>query len=163
MHLVCSIQDQCLRLLEGEQVIKSYTISTSAKPPSCIEDSLGTPTGLHEIAEKIGEGEPLGNVFKGRKSIGKTYHELPEEEQRGTNLITTRILRLRGLEPGHNAGEDAVGKCVDSYARYIYIHGTNHEAKLGKPQSAGCILLSNAEMLELYEMVDVGTLLEISV
>ena len=161
MRLQCSIQGQWLRLLDSDRIVKSYTISTSAKPPSCIEDSLGTPTGLHEIVEKIGDAEPLGTVFKGRKSIGKTYSELPEEEQRGTNLITTRILRLRGLEPGHNAGNNAKGQCVDSYKRYIYIHGTNHEEKLGQPQSAGCILLSNTDMLELFVAVEVGAQVDI--
>ncbi len=129
----------------------AFTVSTSRQPPSCIENSFGTPTGLHEIADKIGAGAPPGMVFAGRQPTGKTWREMsPEENTR--NLITTRILRLRGLEPGHNAGPGR-----DSYDRYIYLHGTNHPERLGTPASAGCVLLSDAEVGELFEMVPEGT------
>lgn len=155
----------CLYVKIGEQKLyhfykntlqKAYTVSTSRKPPSCIENSLGTPTGLHAVCEKIGEGAPLGMVFKGRKPVGRRFQDCPPEEN-AENLITTRILRLQGLEPGHNQG----GNC-DSYRRYVYIHGTNHEERLGTPDSHGCVLLSNADILELFNAVDVGTRLYIA-
>lgn len=117
-----------------------------------MKDSLGTPRGLHEIAEKIGAGQPPGIVFKARVTTGKHFSELGPEEQ-ARNLITTRILRLRGLEPGHNAGTDATGLVVDSFERYIYIHGTNHEDRLGTPFSGGCIEMANLGVLELFEEV----------
>lgn len=156
-HLIVNILKQQMQLYVDGHSVQTYPVSTSSRPPSCLEGSFGTPDGRHLIAEKIGEGEPLGAVFKARQPIGKTYMELPEAQQRTNNLITTRILRLRGLEPGKNAGYDAKGRCVDSYQRYIYIHGTNQEALIGQPQSAGCILLSNADMLDLFQQVGTGT------
>ncbi len=127
-------------------------MSTSIKPPSEKENSFGTPRGLHEIAEKIGTGEPEGMVFRGRVATGHCFFDLPEAE-REPNLITSRILRLRGLEPGRNAGPG-----VDSYDRYIYFHGTNHEERLGQPFSGGCIEFSNASICELFEQVPEQTL-----
>ncbi len=131
---------------------KSYTISTSLRPPSNIKDSLGTPTGLHEIAEKIGAGSPPGIVFRGRVSTGRHFSEFDPAEQ-AKNLITTRIMWLRGIEAGVN-----VGGQVDSYQRYIYIHGTNREDRLGSPASSGCVQMSNLEVIELYEWTRVGDL-----
>ena len=131
---------------------ESYVISTSRRPPSNVKNSLGTPRGLHEIAEKIGAGAPPGTVFKGRVNLGKHFNELSDEENE-RNLITTRILWLRGLEPGVNAGGD-----VDTYARYVYLHGTNHEDRLGSPFSGGCIEMNNIEIAALFEEVRNGDL-----
>ena len=131
---------------------KSYVISTSKRPPSNVQDSLGTPRGLHLVAEKHGADAPPGIVFKGRVSTGRHFAEFDPAEQ-ARNLITTRILWLRGLEPGHNAGGN-----VDTYKRYIYIHGTNHEDRLGTPSSAGCVQMNNLEIIELFDQVRVGDL-----
>ena len=128
--------------------MKSYVISTSRRPPSNIKDSLGTPRGLHAIAERIGAGQPPGMVFASRVPTGKHFLEYPASE---SNLITTRILWLKGLEPGVNQGGT-----VDTYSRYIYIHGTQREAEVGKPLSSGCVLMTNADMLDLFERVRVG-------
>jgi lipoprotein-anchoring transpeptidase ErfK/SrfK len=107
---------------------------------------------LHEIVDLIGEGEPRGSVFRGRVPTGNRYWEESSGEQE-KNLITTRILRLRGLEPGTNCGPG-----VDSFDRYIYFHGTNHEERIGTPASGGCILLSNHDIEELFDSVDLGSL-----
>ena len=131
---------------------KSHVVSTSARPPSNLKNSLGTPRGLHHLAEKIGADSPPGTVFKGRVSLGKHFNELSDEEN-ARNLITTRILWLRGLEPGVNAGGE-----VDTHARYIYIHGTNHEDRLGAPFSGGCIEMNNIEIAALFEEVRTGDL-----
>ena len=129
---------------------KSHVISTSLRPPSNVKDSLGTPRGLHEIAEKIGADAPPGIVFKNRVSTGKHFLEFGDAAQT-QNLITTRILWLRGLEPGVNAGGN-----VDSHQRYIYIHGTNHEERLGTPFSAGCIEMNNLEIIGLFDEIRTG-------
>jgi hypothetical protein len=134
---------------------KSHVISTSLRPPSNVQDSLGTPRGLHEIAERIGAGAPPGTVFKGRVNTGKHFNELGDEAN-VAKLITTRILWLRGLEPGVNAGKNAAGEVVDTHARYVYIHGTNHEHRLGTPYSAGCVEMNNLEIVELFEQVRNG-------
>ncbi len=151
--LCVQIGEQKLYLFAEGILRKTHTISTSRNAPSCIENSHGTPAGLHEIADKIGEGAPLGMVFVARQPTGKTWTQLGAEENL-KNLITTRILRLRGLEPGLNAGPGR-----DSYDRYIYIHGTNHPAKLGTPASAGCIQLADAEVIELFDQVPEGSVL----
>lgn len=134
-----------------QEVSACFMVSTGLRPPSCIEDSLGTPDGLHEIAEKYGNGLPPGQVLKGRIDTGQHFSAFPVAEQ-AKNLITSRILRLRGLERGRNAGAGC-----DSYDRYIYIHGTNQEGRLGSPASHGCVLMTNAEIIDLYPKVSVGT------
>jgi hypothetical protein len=150
--ITVSIAQQLLGFYRDGCLVKSHVISTSLRPPSNLKDSLGTPRGLHEIAEKIGAGQPPGIVFKARVATGKHFSELSPEEQ-ARNLITTRILRLRGLEPGHNAGTNAAAQSVDTFDRYVYIHGTNHEDRLGRPFSAGCVEMSNLGILELFEEV----------
>ncbi len=107
---------------------------------------------MHEIADRIGGGQPIGMVFKGRASTGHHFSEMPENKT-DTNLITSRILWLRGLESGVNRDAD-----VDTYDRYIYIHGTNHEDRIGEPLSAGCILMRNLDIMELFELVRTGDL-----
>ena len=131
---------------------KSCVVSTSRRPPSNVKDSLGTPRGLHHIAEKIGAGVPPGTVFKGRVNTGRHYHELSDAEN-ARNLITTRILWLRGLEPGVNAGG-----AVDTYDRYIYIHGTNQEQQRGSPASSGCVQMHNLEIIALFDEIRTGDL-----
>ena len=131
-------------------LVRSFVISTSKKPPSNVKNSLGTPRGHHEIAERIGAGQPPGMVFKARVCTGHHFSELSAEADTG-NLITSRILWLRGLESGVNRGDE-----VDTYDRYIYIHGTNREDSLGQPQSAGCVLMRNLEIVELFEEMRIG-------
>lgn len=145
--ILASIKKQRLYVAQNGKSLKKYSMSTSKLPPSCQEDSLGTPWGLHEIVEKIGSQESLGMVFEGRKPIGLTYLQC-DDEKRKKNLITTRILRLRGMEEGLNSGEG-----IDSFSRYIYIHGTNHEEHIGTPASSGCLQLSNLNVQELFEIV----------
>lgn len=145
--IVVSIARQLLGFYHDGVLLKSYVVSTSLRPPSNVKDSLGTPRGLHEIAEKIGADAAPGIAFKARVSLGKHFSEL-EEELQAKNLITTRILWLGGLEPGVNAGG-----IVDTHDRYIYIHGTNHEDRLGTPASSGCVQMGNLDIIELFDQV----------
>ena len=149
--LIASVSKQKITLYYNGKSENEYQMSSSKNPPSCLENSLGTPCGLHEISEKIGDGEPMGMVFEGRKPIGQCYWECSEEKQ-SKNLITTRILRLAGLEEGVNKSGN-----VDTYNRFIYIHGTNHEDKLGRPSSSGCLQVSNQEAIELFKMLPIGS------
>ena len=138
-----SIARQRLYLFNGGKLEKEYAASTSRNPPSCVEGSLGTPTGLHKIDGKIGGGEPLGTVFRGRKPCGTVGDQPPEE--RAKNLITTRIMRLRGLEDGKNSGGN-----LDTYARFVYFHLSNSEVRLVYPEFHGCVLLSNSGVDEIF-------------
>jgi hypothetical protein len=148
--LFVRIATQTMEFFHRGKLVRSFVISTSLRPPSNVKNSLGTPRGHHEIAQRIGAGQPPGMVFKARVCTGHHFNELSAEADTG-NLITSRILWLRGLEAGVNRGGD-----VDTHARYIYIHGTNREATLGQPQSAGCVLMRNLEIVELYEEVRTG-------
>jgi hypothetical protein len=150
--LVVRIGTATLQFFRKGALVKSYAVSTSKRPPSNVKNSLGTPRGLHEIAERIGAGQPPGMVFKSRVPTGQHYSEFPGADDEA-NLITSRILWLRGLEPGVNRGGD-----VDTYERYVYIHGTNHEARLGEGLSSGCVLMRNLDIVELYEEVRAGDL-----
>jgi hypothetical protein len=145
------IDTATLQFFRKGALVKSYVVSTSRRPPSNVKNSLGTPRGLHEIAERIGAGQPPGTVFKSRVAIGRHYSEIPTSTT--DDLITTRILWLRGMEAGVNRGGD-----VDTYERYVYIHGTNHEDRLGEPLSAGCVLMRNLDIIELYDEVRTGDL-----
>lgn len=89
-------------------------------------------------------------VFVGRRPTGKCHWEYPVNHNE--NRITSRILRLRGLQPGLNSGPG-----VDSYDRYVYIHGTNQEDRIGSPNSHGCILLTNPDVIELFNIVPVNS------
>lgn len=143
--LVASVPDQKLWHFCKEKLVASYKISTSRAAPSCVKDSLGTPDGLFSVVEKIGAGAPAGTVFKARVSTGKHFSETPEHAA-GKNLITSRILRIQGEETEHNRGGN-----VDTYSRFIYIHGTNHAERLGTPDSHGCLLLSDENVIELFD------------
>jgi hypothetical protein len=150
--LLVRIATQTLQFYRSGELVRALVVSTSLKPPCNIADSLGTPRGLHEIAERIGGEQPIGMVFKGRRPTGRHFSEHADDG----NLITSRILWLRGLEPGVNAGRDAHGRVVDTYARYVYLHGTNREDRLGHPQSAGCVVLANADIVALHDEVRGG-------
>jgi lipoprotein-anchoring transpeptidase ErfK/SrfK len=152
-----SIAQQTLMFFQACALQKSHVISTSLRPPSNLKDSRGTPRGLHVIAEKHGAGMPPGIVFKARVSTGRHFGEF-DPAQQANNLITSRILWLRGLEPGVNAGLNTAGESVDTYGRYVYVHGTNHEERLGTPFSGGCIEMNNLEIIALFDLVRVGDL-----
>ena len=130
------------------QLHKHFIISTSRFGIGQQEGSNKTPLGLHRIARKIGAGKPVGTVFKGRKPIG-TIAEIGREHA----MICHRILWLDGLEPGFNRGGN-----VDTFSRYIYIHGFGDETTLGRPQSHGCIHVGARDLLRLYDAVPRGTL-----
>jgi hypothetical protein len=149
--LLVRISTQTLQFFRAGQLVRSFAISTSKRPPSNMKGSLGTPRGLHQIAERMGAGQPAGMVFKGRVPLGRHFSEFEEDPSDKGNLITTRILWLSGLEPAINQGGD-----VDTYNRYVYIHGTNREAHIGQPQSGGCVLMRNLDIIELYDEVRTG-------
>jgi hypothetical protein len=151
--------DHCLWVNVAEQSLThfhadgnpSFTISTSIHGTGQEMDSFKTPLGLHLVAEKIGKGEPVGTIFRGRKPVGTRGKDNPEA------LITNRIFWLDGLEPGLNQGGS-----VDSYQRFIYIHGVGDESRLGQPDSQGCIHLGAEDLLPLFKQVPTGTLVFIS-
>lgn len=133
------------------RLVRTCRCSTSRFGIGQIEGSNHTPLGLHRIAQKIGGGWPVGTVFKHRRPIGFTWQGLPDAK------ITTRILWLDGLEPGFNRGGE-----VDSYRRYLYLHGTGDETSLGRPASCGCVHLAANDLILLFDQLPVGTLVWIT-
>ncbi len=150
--ITVNIERQQLSLF-GREIEKNFPVSTSRFGTGSEEGSCKTPPGLHRIAQKIGNNAPLCSIFRDRINTGIIWKPGMEEE----NQILTRILRLEGLEPGKNSGPG-----IDSFERYIYIHGTNREEKIGTPNSHGCVCMKNDDIVELFDIVQEGTLVHIS-
>ena len=140
---------QQLYLIHNYRVVRTYTCSTGLAGMGNKRNSRKTPIGWHRIGAKIGDGLPVGAILKSRKWTKKVWKKGRETT---SDLVLTRILRLRGLEPGKNLRGD-----VDSWSRYIYIHGTNHVDSLGKPSSHGCVRLDPKAVIELYDLVEKNT------
>ena len=148
-----SIADQTLVLLdEDAQVLKRYPVSTSKYGAGCENGSEKTPLGLHRIKDKIGGAMPVNEVFIGRLPHGSLEECIERGVELPDDVITSRIMWLEGMQPGRNQGG-----YVDTYQRYIYIHGTSEEDKIGTPASIGCIRMRNEDVVELYRLVETGT------
>jgi len=128
----------------------SYLISTAANGMGNRMGSFKTPFGIHRIRQKIGGGEPRGTVFEAREPTGRTAVSLDNREK---DEITSRILWLDGLEQGINHGG-----VYDTFDRFIYIHGTSDEKRIGEPVSAGCVRMKNDDVIKLFDEVLVGDL-----
>lgn len=148
-----NISQQLLSLFDEDgTLLQQYPVSTSKYGVGSENGSEQTPLGLHRIKDKLGGAMPPNEVFIGRLPHGN----LDECIERGVDLpddvIMSRILWLEGMEPGRNKGG-----YVDTYERYIYIHGTNHEDLIGTPSSIGCIRMRNADIIELFRLIEVGS------
>ena len=153
MKIRINLSRQTLELFDDSgKCLHNYAVSTSKMGPGEQRGSFRTPRGRHIVRARIGEGQPENAVFVRRRPTGEIYSRELADRHPGRDWILTRILWLQGLEPGKNQGDG-----VDSHARYIYIHGTNEEHKLGTPASHGCIRMRNADVAELFELVEVGT------
>lgn len=137
--------------------MQSFTVSTSKFGAGEQLGSYKTPRGRHLIRAKIGAGQPRGTVFVGRRPTGEVYSDALACAQPGRDWILTRILWLSGTEVGKNR----LGP-VDTMRRFIYIHGSPDSTTLGTPGSVGCIRMSNDAVMELFELVPVGTVVEIN-
>jgi lipoprotein-anchoring transpeptidase ErfK/SrfK len=144
---VISIDDQTLEVWCGGASIRKFGVSTAAKGCGFENDSHKTPTGRFRVFEKIGDGMPLGTIFKCRVPVGFW----PSGEVSSDDLILSRIVRLEGLDVEN----------ANTLDRCIYLHGTNREDLIGEPASHGCVRLRNADMIELFDMLSEGDLVDI--
>ena len=142
INIHISIRDQLLTVKEGETPVRSYPVSTSRFGLGTEEGSLKTPLGRFRVAEKIGGDMPAGTIFQSRVPL-KPDDPLPPTE----DVVMSRILWLDGLDE-HNA---------NTRQRFIYIHGTKHEGKIGSAASCGCIRMRNADVVQLFDLVDHDT------
>ena len=148
-----SIKKQKLYYIKDNKIITEFIISSSAYGTGNKAGSNKTPLGLHKVNQKYGEKTPINGRMVGRVFYGEIATIYKDSTKSKTDDVTTRILWLKGLEQGKNKGEG-----IDSFKRYIYIHGTSEEGRLGTPASHGCIRMTNKEVIDLYSKVAIGTL-----
>jgi L,D-transpeptidase YbiS len=139
-------KEQILHLIEADRVIRSFPVSTSRFGLGEAEGSFRTPTGRFQVHQKIGGEHSANTVFRGRVPVPD-----PPDWAAADDLITSRILWLDGMED-HN---------LNTRERYIYIHGTNQEQLIGQAASHGCIRMRNQDVIQLFDLIDVGTEVEI--
>jgi len=148
-YIYVSVKHQRMYLVEDEEVLKKYPVSTASKGVGNVANSNKTPLGLHSVKRKIGAHVPLGGIMESRFYNGKIAKILTTKENAAKDYVTSRIMWLKGEEPGINRGRD-----IDSYKRYIYIHGTPEEGYIGEPASHGCIRMKNMDVIELFSLVE---------
>ena len=151
--LFISVKDQKMYHIKNNEIIDVFIISSSAYGTGNKAGSNKTPLGLHKVKEKFGDKTPINGRMIGRVFYGQIATIYNDTTRSKTDDITSRILWLEGLEVDKNKGEG-----IDSYKRYIYIHGTSEEGRLGIPASHGCIRMKNKEVIDLYKIIEVGTL-----
>lgn len=158
MKISICIATQTLELSDDSgDVLRRYAVSTAAKGAGEMSGSFCTPRGKHVIRARIGAGCPENAVFVARRPTGEIYTPELGAQFPQRDWILTRILWLSGCEVGFNR----LGKS-DTMRRYIYIHGTPDSEPVGQALSHGCIRMHNVDLLELFELVPVGTAVEIT-
>jgi len=156
MYVLIDLGSQTLDLLEGGRARRRYSISTGRNGPGEKQNSGCTPRGLHRVRIRIGAGSPEGAVFVGRRPTGEVYGADLAAKHPKRDWVLTRILWLTGLEPGRNRGG-----LVDTLRRYIYIHGCPDTEPMGVPRSHGCIRMRNTDLIQVFDLTPVGTLVYI--
>jgi lipoprotein-anchoring transpeptidase ErfK/SrfK len=140
--VVVSVKDQKLGIYTEGKLTKEYVISTSKFGLGDQKGSNRTPLGQHEVIAKIGQGLPPGAVLKSRHWNG----EVLKPNAPGRDPIVSRILWLRGMESSNK----------NAFNRFIYIHGTPEENRLGKPASYGCVRMGMKDVVDLFNNVNIG-------
>ena len=146
------ISKQRLFLLDNMEIVRSYPISSSKYGEGSTQNSFKTPLGNHVIKEMIGNNAIKNTIFTSRINTKRQAEIIHDEAKSDNDYVTTRIMWLDGQEEGKNKG-----KGVDSYQRYIYIHGTHEEGLIGQKASHGCIRMFNSDVIELFNDVKKGT------
>lgn len=156
MKIDIDLTRQQLTLFDQGRVLRQYPVSTGANGPGEILGSGCTPRGRHTVRAKIGAGAPANAVFIRRRYRGEQWTVEAQQRLPRRDWILTRILWLSGMERGRNR----LG-CVDTFRRYIYLHGTPPATPLGQPGSNGCVRMRNEDIIELFDLVPAGTEVEL--
>ena len=157
MHIEISVALQTLKVLDDAgTLLRHYSISTASNGVGNQKNSGCTPLGKHIIRAKIGADAPIDSVFVGRRATGEIWSPQLMASAPNRDWILTRILWLSGTQIGVNR----LGN-VDTMQRYIYIHGSHDEAEMGKVGSHGCVRMRNADIIELFDLVPVGVVVDI--
>ncbi len=155
--IIVNTTGQMMYLIKGNILVAEYVVSTGKTGEGSLSGSGKTPLGYHKIVEKIGDKAPIGTIFVGKKNTGKISPIYTDKTDVKNDPVVTRILSLDGLEVGYNKGGN-----VDSYKRFIYIHGTHEEGLLGTKTSHGCIRMKNTDVIELFDTVPNNTIVYIT-
>jgi len=147
-NVIVSVREQKLVLVQDGAKVAMYSISTSKFGLGDNWGSMATPTGLLQVAQKIGDHAPTGAVFHNRRFTG----EILPPNAPGRDPVITRIIWLRGLQ-----AENA-----HAFNRCIYIHGTPEEKLIGKPASYGCIRMKSSDIASLYAQLPLGAVVQIT-
>lgn len=152
------ISQQRLYVYEDKSILASYPISSSSFGEGQIVNSYKTPLGKHKILTKIGTNVEKNTIFVSRENMNQVAEIVHERHNNENDYVTSRILWLDGLEEGHNKGGN-----VDSFKRYIYIHGTHEEGLIGEKASHGCIRMFNNDVIELFSYIPEETEVNIKI
>ncbi len=150
--ITIDVNKQQLTLLQDDDVVARYAVSTAKNGTGQQNGSECTPVGQHIIHAKIGDNVKENTVFIGRRDTGEIFSEDLRQQNPERDWILTRILWLSGLEQGKNSGGD-----VDTMQRYIYLHGCPDSDSFSLPSSHGCVKMRNKDIIELFKKVDAGT------
>ena len=153
MKLIVHTAKQTAELRVDNRWVRSFSISSAKNGLGCVEGSFCTPTGLLRVAQKFGAGLEAGSVLRSRIPTGEIWSRQSDNSLANSDddLILSRVLWLEGIEPANQ----------NTLERYIYLHGTNSEHLLGQAVSHGCIRFSNADIIELFELLPIGAEVEI--
>lgn len=156
MFIRIQISSQQLELIENQQTIRRYPVSSGLNGEGCEKGSGKTPLGKHIVRAKIGTDQPERAVFVGRRATGEIYSEGLAQAHPQRDWVLSRIMWLSGLEINQNRLGD-----VDTMQRYIYIHGTPDSEPMGIPKSHGCIRMRNSDIIELFDLTPPYTQVDI--
>jgi L,D-transpeptidase YbiS len=154
LEIQIDVSAQTLRVVDTRKASTVFeaSVSTASNGVGERNGSECTPRGRHIVCARIGDRQPLNAVFVGRRPTGEIFSEGLHELHPQRDWILTRILWLKGCEKGKNRMGD-----VDTMRRYIYIHGSPDSVEMGVPGSRGCVRMRNDEIVRLFDMVPVGT------
>jgi lipoprotein-anchoring transpeptidase ErfK/SrfK len=155
--LIISVKDQKAYFYANHSLINIYEISTATKGTGQLSGSDQTPLGEHIVYEKDAANTPYAGRLVGRKYDGHITTIYYDKSSPSQIYITTRVIRIMGLEQGYNKGKNKNGQVVDTYERFIYLQGSNIDGRLGTPSSGGSIHFSNLDIMRLFDMIDLKT------
>ncbi|MBI4976352.1 MAG: L,D-transpeptidase [Spirochaetes bacterium] len=154
--IIVSVDAQSMYVIKDKKLFTNYRVSTSSYGEGSKKRSFKTPLGFHAVKDKIGAGAKKGMVFENQKATGRISPIFYDDTNVEVDPVLTRVMPLDGLEPERNKDGD-----VDSYSRGIYIHGTHEEGLLGRKASHGCIRMKNDDVIYLFNLIPVGTIVYI--
>ena len=156
LRIEIDISNQRLYVIQNSAQTHSFAISSSKYGEGSTANSFKTPLGKHSVRTMIGENALKNTIFISRINTKRQADIIDSFIDSSDDYVTSRIIWLTGEEPGFNSGEG-----IDSYNRYIYIHGTHEEGLIGTKASHGCIRMFNDDVIKLYSMIKKGTKVDI--